>query len=65
MSGNSQGPNDFDSSRINPEVHRALADHSPEIRQGVTRVADQPPSPNRGDNRPDWKQPTSNRRQGA
>jgi hypothetical protein len=47
MSNNTQGPNDFDSSRINPAVRRALSDHSPEIREGVKRVADAPPSPSR------------------
>jgi hypothetical protein len=53
---NEQTPQSFDGTRLAPEVRRALADQSPEIRAGVKAVADQPASPGRGDDRSDWKQ---------
>lgn len=45
--GNAQRPDSFDGSRISPEIRRALADQSPEIRQGVRRVADAPAPPHK------------------
>lgn len=63
--GNSQAPADFDRSRIAPEIRQGLKDQSPEIAAGVKAVADAAPTPGRGDDRPGWRQPSSNRRQGA
>ncbi len=46
--GNAQTPENFDRSRISPQIREALRDHSPEIREGVKRVADAPPTPSSG-----------------
>lgn len=54
---NEQTPQSFDGTRLAPEVRRALADQSPEIRAGVKAVADAAPTPGRQDNRADWRQP--------
>jgi hypothetical protein len=60
--GPAMAPLDYDGSRISPEIRQALKDQAPGIAAGVTRTADQPASPGRGDSRPDWRQPGSYRR---
>jgi hypothetical protein len=46
--GNTQEPTSYDRTRINPSVREALAAQTPEIREGIRRIADAPPTPGNG-----------------